>query len=113
MEQVMAAKAETPVMDLLASMTTDSIEASNLDPQVLMIARVAALIAVDAPPVSYLLNLGAAADLDIDVDQVRGLLAAVAPIVGSARVASATGNIIRALGAAIDLSELEAEIDAK
>jgi 4-carboxymuconolactone decarboxylase len=43
---------ETPVLDLLASMTAESIEASSLDPQTLMLVRLAALVAVDAPPVS-------------------------------------------------------------
>ena len=51
---------ETPVLDLLASMTADSIEASSLDAETLMLARIAALVAVDAPPVSYALNLEAA-----------------------------------------------------
>jgi len=40
---------------------------------------------------------------------VRGVLTAIAPIVGTARVVAATGNIVRALGAAVDLAELEAE----
>ena len=48
---------DTPVLDLLASMTADSIEASGLDPETLMLVRIAALAAVDAPPVSYALNL--------------------------------------------------------
>ena len=100
---------ETPVLDLLTSMTADSMEASSLDPQTLMLVRIAALVAVDAPPISYLANLGVATEIDIDIDQVRGVLTAVAPIVGTARVASATGKIMRALGAAIDLAELEAE----
>ncbi len=52
---------ETPVLDLLASMTADSLEASSLDPETLVLVRIAALVAVGAPPVSYLLNLGAAA----------------------------------------------------
>lgn len=80
---------ETPVLDLLASMTADSIEASNLDAQSLMLVRIAALVAIDAPPASYLLNLGVASELDIDAEQVRDVLAAVAPIVGTARVVSA------------------------
>jgi 4-carboxymuconolactone decarboxylase len=98
---------ETPVLDLLASMTADSIEVSSLDPEKLMLVRIAALVAMDAPPVSYLLNLGAADELDIDVEEVRGVLAAIAPIVGTPRIASATGHIVRALGIAIDLAELE------
>jgi len=51
---------ETPVLDLLASMTADSLAASSLDPGSLMLVRLAALVAVDAPPSSYLLNLEAA-----------------------------------------------------
>ena len=102
---------ETPVLDLLASMTADSVEASSLDAETLMLVRIAALAAVDAPPVSYLLNLGAASELDIDPEQVRGVLAAIAPIVGTARVAAATGKIVEALAVAIEIVELEEESD--
>ena len=100
---------ETPILDLLATMTAASIDASGLDQQSFMLVRLAALVAVDAPPASYLLNLGAADELGIDEEQVRGVLAAVAPIVGTTRVVSATGNIVRALGLAIELAELEGE----
>ena len=100
---------ETPVLDLLAGMTADSIEASDLDPQTLMLVRIAALVAVDAPPASYLMNLGAAAELGIGEEQVRGVLAAVAPIVGTPRVVAATGNIVEALGFALEMAELEEE----
>ena len=77
-------------------MTADSIEASSLDAETLMLVRIAALAAVDAPAVSYLLNLGAASEVGVDAEQVRGVLAAIAPIVGTARVASATGQDRRA-----------------
>jgi alkylhydroperoxidase/carboxymuconolactone decarboxylase family protein YurZ len=100
---------ETPVLALIAGMTADSIEASSLDPQTLMLVRIAALVAVDAPPMSYLLNLGAADDLDVGAEDIRGVLAAVAPIVGTPRVVAAAGNIVRALGIALDLTELEGE----
>ena len=98
---------ETPVLDLLASMTADSVEASSLDPETLMLVRIAALAAVDAPPISYLLNLGAASELDVDAEQVRGVLAAIAPIVGTARVTAATGKIVEALAVPIEVAELE------
>jgi alkylhydroperoxidase/carboxymuconolactone decarboxylase family protein YurZ len=100
---------ETPVLDLLESMTADSIEASSLDAETLMLARIAALVAVDAPPVSYALNLEAAGELEIDPERVQGVLAAVAPIVGTARVASATSKIVRALKVDLEMAELEAE----
>ena len=89
--------ADTPVLDLLASMTADSIEASSLDPETLMLVRIAALVAVDAAPISYVANLEVVSDLEIDPDQVRGVLAAVAPIVGTARIVSALSKIAEAL----------------
>jgi 4-carboxymuconolactone decarboxylase len=103
---------DTPVLDLLASMTADSIEASSLDTETLMLVRIAALAAVDAPTVSYLLNLGVASETDIDPEQIRGVLAAIAPIVGTARVASATGKIVEAIDVAIEVAELEEENEA-
>jgi hypothetical protein len=74
-----------------------------------VLVRVAALVAVDAPPFSYLMNLGAASQVGIDADQIRGVLAAVAPIVGTARVASATGKIVDALNVAIEVADLDAQ----
>jgi alkylhydroperoxidase/carboxymuconolactone decarboxylase family protein YurZ len=102
-------ESETPVLDLLAEMTAASLEASALDPETLMLVRIAALAAVDAPPASYLMNLGAASELGVGEEQVRGVLAAVAPIVGTPRVIAATGNIVRALGFALEMAELEEE----
>jgi alkylhydroperoxidase/carboxymuconolactone decarboxylase family protein YurZ len=105
----MASTGETPVLDLLGTMTAASVEASELDARSLMLVRLAALVAVDAPPVSYLLNLGAAAGLDVSADDIRGVLAAVAPIVGTARVASATGKIVQALAVELEVAALEEE----
>ena len=102
---------DTPVLDLLAGMTADSVETSNLDAEALLQVRIAALVAVDAPVASYLMNLGVARDLDIGADQVEGILAAVAPIVGTARVVSAAGKIMQAIGIEIEITELEAEAD--
>jgi hypothetical protein len=104
---------EAPVLDLLKTMTADSIEASTLDKETLMLVRIAALVAVDAPPSSYLLNIGAAGDVGIDADQVQGVLAGVAPIVGTARIASAAGNMGRALGFAEELAEIADEDRAR
>ena len=98
---------DTPVLDLLVSMTADSLEASSLDSDELMLVRLAALVAADAPPASYVLNLGAASELGFELEDVQGVLAAIAPIVGTARVASATGNIVRALGFALEAAELD------
>ena len=97
----------SPILDLLAGMNLQGIEASSLDAEQMMLVRLAALVAVDAPPVSYILNLKMAGDVEIDADQVQGMLAAIAPIVGSARIASAAGKMVRALALEINLAELE------
>ena len=106
---------DTPVLDLLTRMTADSMVSAGLDGQSLMIARIAALVAVGAPTASYLTNLVAADAADVDPEQVRGVLAAVAPIVGTAKVVEAAGNITDAFGiaivAALEAAELEAQAD--
>ena len=103
-----ASSSESPVLDLLERMTADSVEVSGLDAQTLMLSRIAALVALDAPPVSYLMNLEAAADVGISADQIRGVLAAIAPIVGTARIASATASIVGALAVELEVAEMDA-----
>jgi alkylhydroperoxidase/carboxymuconolactone decarboxylase family protein YurZ len=88
-------------------MTADAIEATTLDPKSTMLTRIAALVAVDAPPASYLMNLGVAGEVDVTAEEVQGVLVAVAPIVGTPRVVAAAGNIMRAL--ALEIGGLEAE----
>jgi len=102
---------ETPVLDLITTMTAASLEATTLDAEATMLVRIAALVAVDAPPASYVMNLGPAAELGIGEDEVRAVLAAIAPIVGTTKVVSATGNILRALGFILEMGELEAAED--
>ena len=58
------------------------------------------------PPASYLANAGTASDVGVTLEDVQGVLIAVAPIVGSARVVSASGNIAGALGFAIAVLEV-------
>ena len=62
-----------------------------------MLARFAALVA-RTHRLPYLLNLGIAGEVGIEAEDVRGVLAAIAPIVGTARVAAdaATSSAPRA-----------------
>ena len=104
---------ENPVAETLATMTLISLENSGLSARELMLARIAALVAVDAPAASYVMNAGAAMDAGVTLEDVQGLLVAVAPIVGTTRVLSASVNLARGIGFAIALieEELEAEED--
>jgi alkylhydroperoxidase/carboxymuconolactone decarboxylase family protein YurZ len=106
------AEGDTPLLDLVGDMTNASIERSNLDPKTLMLVRIAALASVDAPPVSYLMNLGAGAEVGVEAEDVQQVLIGIAPVVGTARVASAAGKMTRALGFAIAVAEAEIEEEA-
>jgi len=99
--------AETPVLDTIADITAASLAHNSLAPRELMLVRIAALIAVNAPPASYLANAGAAADSGVTADDVQAVMIGVAPVVGTPRVVSAGGNILRALGFAIAVAEAE------
>jgi alkylhydroperoxidase/carboxymuconolactone decarboxylase family protein YurZ len=101
--------ADSPVLDLIEEMTLASLERSTLDPQTLMMVRIAALVAMDAPPLSYLTNLEVAGKVGVTQEQVQGVLAAIAPIVGTTRVVAAGGNVVRALGIAVAVAEADHE----
>jgi alkylhydroperoxidase/carboxymuconolactone decarboxylase family protein YurZ len=99
--------AETPVLDTIADITAASLAHNSLASRELMLVRVAALIAVGAPPASYLANAAAAADSGVTADDIQAVMIGVAPVVGTARVVAAGGNILRALGFAIAVAEAE------
>jgi alkylhydroperoxidase/carboxymuconolactone decarboxylase family protein YurZ len=96
---------DQPVLDTLIQMSADTFERSGLDPRTFMMVRIAALVAVDAPPLSYLMNLSVASGTGLTAEDVQGTLVAVAPVVGGPRVVSSAGNIGRALGIAIKISD--------
>jgi len=96
---------DAPVLETLVLMNLDSLEQCGLDEQTYHLSRLAALVAMDAAPVSYLINLGMAADAGLTIEQAQGVLVAIAPIVGSARVASAAGAILRAFGYAAEAQD--------
>ncbi|MER6486436.1 carboxymuconolactone decarboxylase family protein [Streptomyces virginiae] len=110
----MSTASETPVLDTLAAMTGDSLERCGMDPNMLLLVRIAALAASDAPPLSYLAHIDPALKAGLTAEQLQDVLVAVAPIVGTARVMTAAGNITRALGVAIAVAEAgaQAEMDA-
>ncbi|MFD5409041.1 carboxymuconolactone decarboxylase [Streptomyces nojiriensis] len=105
----MATRSDAPVLDTLAAMTIDSIEHCNMDEKTLITTRIAALVAMDAPAISYLAHISPAVKADFTVEQLQDVLVAIAPVVGTARVMSAAGHIAQAFGVAIAMLESEAE----
>jgi len=98
---------ETPVLDTLTDITAASLAHNRLAPRELMLVRMAALIALDAPPASYLANAQVAEESGVTADDVQAVMIGVAPVVGTVRVVSAGGKILRALGLAIAVAESE------
>jgi 4-carboxymuconolactone decarboxylase len=99
------AELNSPVLETLVEMNEGVPERSGLDDQTFMLVRIAALASTGAPPASYLLNLEVASEVGLSVEQVQGVLIAIAPVVGSARVASAGSSIAQALGLATAVVE--------
>jgi alkylhydroperoxidase/carboxymuconolactone decarboxylase family protein YurZ len=100
---------DAPVLDALTDMTAVSVARSSLSPRDFMLARLAALIAVDGPPISYIANASAIQGSGLTAEDIQGLMIAIAPVVGTPRVMSAGGHILRALGIEIAIAEAEAE----
>jgi len=105
---------ENPVLETIVEMNALAMAKLDVSVEALLLVRLAALVAVDAPPASYLVTLGAGVDSMLDLEDVRSVLIAVAPVVGTPKVVSAVRNIAEALGMAISLEELaEAEAEAE
>jgi alkylhydroperoxidase/carboxymuconolactone decarboxylase family protein YurZ len=101
-----------PVLETLTEMTAVSVEHNTLSPRDYLVARLAALIAVDAPPISWFATAAAVEESGLTLDDVQGIMIAVAPVVGAPRVMSAGGHILKALGFAIAVADAEmAEMD--
>jgi 4-carboxymuconolactone decarboxylase len=92
------AEPDAPVFETIVQMTLNTFERSGLDPETYLLTRIAALVAMDAAPASYLLNIGTADELGVPLERIRGILVAIAPVVGSARIVSAARNIGEAFG---------------
>ncbi|MFD3993324.1 carboxymuconolactone decarboxylase family protein [Streptomyces sp. NPDC058548] len=105
----MSTASDTPVLDTLAAMTIDSVERCGLAPDMLMLTRIAALAASDAPPISYMAHIEPALRTGMTAERLQDVLVAIAPIVGTARVMTAAGNIAAALGIAIAVADAEIE----
>lgn len=101
----MTTTSETPVLDTLAAMTMDSVERCGMSPDMLILTRIAALAAVDAPTASYLAHIDPAVQAGLTSEQLQDVLVAIAPIVGTARVMSAAGHLAEALGITIAVAE--------
>ena len=91
------APGESPLVESLAKMQVDTQERSGLDDRTYLLVRIAALVAMDASATSYLITLSVADAVGITADDVRGVLIALGPVVGSARAMSGAEKAMQAI----------------
>jgi len=80
---------DQPLMEVLVRMQSDVQAASGLDDRTYVLVRIAALAALDASAESYLVNFTIADELGVSAEDVRGVLIALAPLIGTARTVTA------------------------
>jgi 4-carboxymuconolactone decarboxylase len=73
-------------------------QSSGLDPVTFGLVKVAALIALDSPPASYLWQIASVLDSGATPAEILGVLRAVAPQVGGPKIVAAAPEIMVALG---------------
>lgn len=73
-------------------------ENSGLDARSFGLVKIAALVALDSPPASYLWQVANALDGGATPAEILGVLRAVAPQVGGPKVIAAAPEIVVALG---------------
>jgi 4-carboxymuconolactone decarboxylase len=71
---------------------------SSLDPKTFALVKIAALVALDAPPASYLFQVQGALAAGASAREILGVLTAVAPQTGMTRVVAAAPEVMIALG---------------
>jgi alkylhydroperoxidase/carboxymuconolactone decarboxylase family protein YurZ len=100
----------TPVLDVATEINAVSLARTELEPRTLLMTRLAALVAVDAPVGSYFLHIGPAAELGLTLEDIQDVLVAVAPIVGTPHLLSSARKIAEAFDLAI---QLDSEADTQ
>jgi 4-carboxymuconolactone decarboxylase len=82
-------------------------EGSGLDARTFALVKIAALIALDAPPASYGWQIANALEEGVTPEDLIGVLRAVAPQVGGPRIVAAAPELMLAMGLAVDDESME------
>lgn len=88
---------QTGILEQAAELREELRQQSGLDPRAFSLVKIAALVAIDAPPASFIMQVGAALDAGAAPREILGVLTAIAPQVGIPRVVAAAPEIMVAL----------------
>jgi 4-carboxymuconolactone decarboxylase len=86
------------VLDEVLAFRDTEQASTGLDARTFSLVKIAALIALDAPPASYLWQVANALDAGATPQDLIGVLRAVAPQVGGPRAMAAAPELMLALG---------------
>jgi alkylhydroperoxidase/carboxymuconolactone decarboxylase family protein YurZ len=89
---------DTSLLDEVLGLREAQMESIGLDARTFALVKIAALIALDAPPASYAWQVGNALNDGASPEDILAVLRAVAPQVGGPRVVAAAPEIMLALG---------------
>jgi alkylhydroperoxidase/carboxymuconolactone decarboxylase family protein YurZ len=89
---------DVEVLEEALELREASQERSGLDPRSFSLVKIASLIALDAPPASYLWQVTNALAAGATPQDILGVLRAIAPQVGGPRAMAAAPEIMVALG---------------
>jgi 4-carboxymuconolactone decarboxylase len=92
------ATGDVTLLDEVLGLREAQLESSGLDSRTFALVKIAALIALDAPPASYAWQVANALDDGATPEDILAVLRAVAPQVGGPRVVAAAPEIMLALG---------------
>jgi 4-carboxymuconolactone decarboxylase len=92
---------DVSILDTAIGMRELGREVTGLDGRTYALVKIAALIALDAPPASYVWQIGNALDEGVTPEDILGVLRAVAFQVGGPKVVAAAPEIMLALGLAL------------
>ena len=92
------ATGDTSLLDEVLGLREAQMESIGLDARTFALVKIAALIALDAPPASYAWQVGNALNDGASPEDILAVLRAVAPQVGGPRVVAAAPEIMLALG---------------
>ena len=93
---------ELQFLEAAVGLREAQLERTGLDARTFALAKIAALIALDAPPASYAWQVPNALADGATPEDLLGVLRAVAPQVGAPKVVAAAPELMLALGLTLD-----------
>jgi len=93
---------DVDLLETAVGLREAQLERTGLDARTFALVKVAALIALDAPPASYAWQVANALADGATPEDLLGVLRAVAPQVGGPRIIAAAPELMLALGLTLD-----------